>query len=416
MEIVLVFLGLLLFCETICSVYLHLKKESSIPFLINISYIKERLTVRKAVLSLVMRHYMAHDANLGYRMKANCKPFRMLHRLPGKKKRFKEVKIKNFFEMRTDNHGFIKNTEDQKHDYAALARDDSVYKILVIGNSVTAGYGTKSGEYTWPAVLEKNLNNILDNLSSHYKKVVVINSASLGSGIAQELRRFQDETSYLNPHIVIAFTGGLIEYEYCGNPVDVADHEEQKKMSDYFNYSWLQRQKIFLPCVFICLQHWFGNTNSNSDRFAFRKQDYLQITAAQHMIHKIRQLKGLCDANHSQFLFFFQPVMGIGKKPLSRQEENLIQHFERYFFEKNWIDYCKIFNTYADELRTYMTEEYMHDYMDMFEGIEETTYCDPRHQNERGHEIIANKIEDIVCESLFTKGNMTTLKQRIIAV
>lgn len=396
MEIIFVFFGFLFLCEATCLTYLWTHRKKPLPFFINIEHLKKQFTVRKAILSLVMRHYMVHDANLGYRMKANCKPFRMLHKIPGKKKRFKEVKIKNFFEMQTDEHGFIKNTKDQNHDYAALAQDNSIYKILVIGNSVTAGYGTKSGDYTWPAILEEQLNKKINSLSPHFKKVVVINSASLGSGIAQELRRFQDETSFLNPHLVIAFTGGLIEYEYCGNPIDVADHEEQKRMNEYFNYSWLQRQKTLLPNFFTCLQLWFGEDKNDSDRFAYRKHDYLKTTAAQYMIHKIRQIKGLCDANNSEFLFFFQPVMGIGKKPLSKREENLIQHFERYFFEKNWIEYCNVFNAYAYELRTYMTDDYMHDYMDMFEHVEETTYCDPRHQNEHGHKIIASKIEDTI--------------------
>src|SRR4051812_24447299 len=119
---------LLCFVDVLAYACLILGRQKPKSILLNLALINSQLTFRKAVLSLVMKHYTSYDANLGYRMKANTKPFRMLHRLPGNKKRFKEVSIKNFFEFRTDDYGYIANSVGQQRDYAAIAKDSSIYK------------------------------------------------------------------------------------------------------------------------------------------------------------------------------------------------------------------------------------------------------------------------------------------------
>jgi hypothetical protein len=397
MWFILSMLAALCFADLAAYTYLHLIGEKTgNSAIINVPLIKRKLAFRSAVLSLVMRHYMSHDANLGYRMKANTKPFRLLHRVPGNKKRFKEVNIKNFFEFRTDNYGFISNTPDQQRDYAALAKDSTIYKILVCGNSVTTGYGTKSSEYNWPAVLEASLNAQKEMLPPGYDSVAVINSSALGSYPVQELRRFQDETLFLNPNLVLLFSAGAMAYDYQGNPVDLGYHDEQKKMNDRFNYPWYAGEHYLLPNLFSCFNLWKHQEIAHVDAYPFRKDGYVSVSAAQYNISKIKQFKGTCAEHGIDFMFFLQPLMGVGKKLLTKQEETLAAHFERYFFGKNWDEYLRVFQIYLDELRPNLTEPYHYDLMDVFQDTKETVYCDPRHHNELGHALLAEKVESII--------------------
>ena len=357
------------------------------------------------MLSSMFRHYMTHDALIGYRPRANRKPFRLLRRLPGSKKRFKEVKVKNFFEISTDSHGFIANKPGQERNYASIAEDSSIYKILVIGNSVTTGYGTKSGEYSWPALLETSLNENKNFLSGQYQEVVVINASLLGTELTQDLARFQNETIFLNPDLVVVLGGGAAKYEYSGNPVDANYHDVQNRMNKVFNTTWLERQNVVLPNVFSFLHRVFhANKENDLERFPFRRDDYVQINAAQLTLSKIKQFKGICDAHSINFLFFLQPVMGVGKKRLTKHEEKLITYFERYFFEMEWDHYKSAINHYFDALRPSMTEDYQIDLVDIFKDEQETVYVDPRHQNELGHEILAHAVETTV-RALLSKSN-----------
>ncbi len=378
-------------CELVAFLLLQRTGDGAAkPLCFDSKELKKKLTFRKVILNQVFAHYMTIDANIGYRTKANCKPFRLLKRLPGNKKRFKEVKVKNFFEIRTDNQGFIANKEGQNRNYCEIARDPSVFKVVIVGASVSAGYGTKSGEYAWPALLEQQLNT---QLPEGYREAVVINSSILGSRLTQDMKRLQDELLFLNPHLVIAYGGGDADYRYFGNPVDLSYAAVQKELNEKANTSFIARQKILLPNLFAYLEH-RSSKQETSTSYPYRNANYIKLSSAQYNLAKVKQMKGLCDAHGAGFLFFLQPGMGVGHKHYSKQEQNLITYFERYFFEMNWDEYVASLDAYFSELRPQLTEEYMHDIMNIFDEHEETLYADPRHPNEAGHEILAKHIHE----------------------
>lgn len=391
LQVFMVICTVIILLELFCLMHATLKpSQTKQPFLIDRKELKKVLSFRKVILNQVFAHYMTVDASVGYRTKANCAPFRLLKRLPGNKKRFKEVKVKNFFEIRTDNQGFIANTPDQTRNYADIIKDDSVFKIVVVGASVSAGYGTKSGEFAWPALLEQKIK---ENLSPNFSSAVVINSSILGSRLSQDAKRLQDELLFLNPHLVISYGGGDTEYKYVGNPVDLSYSDPQKALNERANNTLIARQKIFLPNLFSLLR---SRHTVNQNKYPFRNENYIKISAAEYGLAKIKQMKGLCDAHNVPFLFFLQPGMGVGHKQYSKQEKNLITYFERYFFEMNWEEYVSSLEHYFSELRPSLIETYQHDLMNLFDPIEDTLYADPRHPNEKGHQIIAEHIYTVV--------------------
>ena len=381
------------FLELLSYLYIRLRKQNYKPLVIDWAELKKRISFRKVILHQVFAHYMTIDANTGYRTKAHCRPFRLLKKLPGNKKRFKEVKVKNFFEIRTDNQGFIANKEGQERNYGELACDTSVYKVLVLGASVSAGYGTKSGEYAWPALLEHKLN---EQLPEGYESAVVINSSVLGSRLNQDSRRLQDELIYLNPDLVISYGGGDADYRYFGNPVDMSLLPVQKEMNERANTSFLVRQTIWLPNLFALLRT-RQNKSSENDTFPYRNANYIKLSSAEYNLSKIKQMKAICDAYGTAYHFFLQPGMGVGQKQYSKQEQNLINYFERYFFEMNWDEYVASLDHYFSELRPALKEPYQHDIMNIFDENKETLYADPRHPNEKGHAILAEQIFYLVC-------------------
>jgi hypothetical protein len=386
-----------LFLETIFWI-LSKRINKSLPFFINIPYIRSRIGLRNTVLALAMKHYMVHDANLGYRMKANCKPFRLLRKIPGLKRRFKEIKIKNYFEISTDSYGFIKTREDQNINYQELANNKRIFKILASGNSITAGYGVKSGKYTWPAVLEQLL--IEDGLfrSELFDSVVVINSSSLGNQISQEFKMFVDETIYLKPNLVVALSGGNMGYDYIGTPSDLALHEQQKIMENKANFPWYLRQKILIPSTICWLkEHGYLSKYYNTDRFPQRKSDYLMIKAGDLTVQRIKQFYGICQNNGIGYIFCQQPGMGIGHKEYTKEESTFIKYFERYFFNLDWDTYVEIGNKYYNDVDAAAKNlPYYHNFVNIFDNIKETIYSDTRHQNELGHEIIAKRMMTII--------------------
>lgn len=392
---------IILFCTLLLAeigAFLLLKKQSRHkPLFIDLNTLRQSRSFRKKALSQLFKHYMSYDSALGYRIKANTTPFRFADRLKGKKyNEVKQLMLKNLFEISTDKYGFIKNKSDQERNYAEIAKNPRIYKILISGNSITAGSGTSCSEANWPSLLEEILNTDKNFLRGQYDQIVVINSGSLGNNITQEITRFQNETIYLKPHLVISFSGIVANYNYSGNPLDEAYSLEQKSTNDRLNLGWLYRQNLFLQNLksYICLK-------AHSDKFLnkiypYRNSDYIKISASELFVSKVKQFKGICDSHGIDFIFIFQPAMGVGKKDLTEYEEFSKKFFKRYFFGAEWEDYLRIFNQYSNYIRNNLTEKYQHDFMDIFEDVKEAVYSDPRHLNDDGHRIIANKISNII--------------------
>jgi hypothetical protein len=382
----------------ICA-FLLLKKQSrsTKPLFIDREAFKQSRSFRAQALAQLFKHYMAHDSSLGFRIKANAAPFRFASRLKSKKfNSVKQLNLKNLFEISTDKYGFISNKKNQERDYLKIIQDPKIYRILVSGNSVSAGSGTSCSEANWPSILEEILNSDKNFLKEKYEEVVVINSSSLGNNLTQEITKFQNETIYLKPHLVISFSGLVANYNYRGNPLDDLHSEQQKKVNDCLNISWFYRQNFFLQNLksYLVSTKYFNEHLSNF--YPYRNKNYIEMSAAELFISKIKQFKGICDSHKINFIFIFQPAMGSGEKVLTEYEEFSKKFFKRYFFGAEWEDYLKVFNQYADHVRKNLTEKYQHDFMDIFKDVKETVYSDPRHIDDNGHKIVAQKISELV--------------------
>lgn len=91
-----------------------------------------------------------------------------------------------------------KGLRDKEYDYE---KPEDVYRILVIGDSLTFGWGVKSEE-TFSKILEDRLND-QNNISQKYKKIEVINSGIGNYNTKQELAFLENEGLRYSPDEVI---------------------------------------------------------------------------------------------------------------------------------------------------------------------------------------------------------------------
>lgn len=90
------------------------------------------------------------------------------------------------------------------HEYT-ISKPDETYRILVLGDSMTFGWGT-SAENTYPKVLEKLLNQFSRSASNPWNmasKYEVINAGVGNYNTVQEVTYFKDRGIHLQPDMVL---------------------------------------------------------------------------------------------------------------------------------------------------------------------------------------------------------------------
>lgn len=101
----------------------------------------------------------------------------------------------------TNNLGY-RNKEDFE-----FPKDPNVFRILALGGSTTWGYLLDNPEDTWPAQLEKMLNDALSE-NPDFDTIQVINGGLNYGTSAELLLHYLFRDRYLEPDLVIIHTGG----------------------------------------------------------------------------------------------------------------------------------------------------------------------------------------------------------------
>ena len=93
-----------------------------------------------------------------------------------------------------------------KNDFE-FTKDSNVFRILALGGSTTWGYLLDNPDDTWPAQLEKMLNDVLSE-NSDIDRIEVINGGLNYGTSAELLLHYLFRDRNLDPDIVILHTGG----------------------------------------------------------------------------------------------------------------------------------------------------------------------------------------------------------------
>jgi len=372
--------------------YLFLKDKvaikSTIYPVLNIKSLYQGKNAVREYYKKITDQYFAYDATLGFRFKPNKK----LIALEGDEAGYPQLATS--LQLTTDNYGFISNDNGYDNDYAI---DSNIYTILITGGSTSSGWGATENHYTWISQLERLLNENKNTISQNFKRVRVINSGVFGYRAAQELKRFQEETIYLKPDLVIMFNGINEPWTFKGNPVDYSTHSKQYMMMNHFNqYSSIKDPfSLVMPYTMKFIDQLDKKNSDLKSLYGYKKTPYLSMPAAELYMSKIKQFDAICRSHGIDFLYYLQPIMGAGKKVLSKREESLKNFFESVYYRNAWGKYSSQMNTFYNQIENHPDmlagSEFKSARM-LFDSFSDTLYSDPRHYNNEGQRVIAEYI------------------------
>jgi|TARA_B100001971_G_scaffold214366_1_gene251355 uncharacterized protein YjbI with pentapeptide repeats/lysophospholipase L1-like esterase len=234
-------------------------------------------------------------------------------------------------------------------------KPDNTYRIIAVGDSTTFGTGV-TDENTWPTILEKKLQNL-----SKSKNIEVINAAS---GIAMSFKQsklIKEKLIDYEPDLIIAF-GGQSDV-ICKMPEQITkDHIESKEVKT-------KLCGIYSP-------------DSYDKIYAERWSEICRVG----------------EKNGFDAVFILQPVPSFDKI-LSDQE------FNNYFLRPEHTVYLNSLESFAQQIDN--IEKHCvaaADFRGVFDYYLEPLYWDPVHVGDRGNEIIANKVLELISPILDKEG------------
>lgn len=250
-------------------------------------------------------------------------------------------------------YGFEMSGENNAHDM----------KIMILGGSTTDGalFPFRS----WPQFL-------LDRAGG--KNVTIFNGGVVGYTSTQELIKLLRDILFMEPDMVIVYDG-FNDMTAPSVPGPFAFKELQKAM-DYVDQ---HKDKLWLDLFAEGAMPYTG-VEPKADKYEI-------------WLNNIKKMRAICEVQGIQFFAFLQPVL-YSKASRTKEEEGLL-----------WSTW-RINNCYewANEFRSRIksNEEscgYIHDLSHIFDK-EDGIYMDDCHVYERGNEMIAASIYEVIKDSL----------------
>ena len=260
-----------------------------------------------------------------------------------------DVNLGHTFLGRQGMYGFEVLGENSVHDT----------RIVVLGGSTTDGelFPFKS----WPQFL-------LDRIGG--KKVTIYNGGVVGYTSTQELIKLLRDVLCLEPDMVIVYDG------FNDMTVPLAQEpfafRELHKAMDYVNR---HKDKLWLELF---------AENAVSYAGIKPKADKYEI-----WLSNIIKMRAVCETQGIQFFSFLQPVL-YSKTDRTKEESGLLWSTWRLNHTYEWA------NEFRDRIKsTIDSYEYIYDLSHIFDH-EAGIYMDDCHVYERGNEMIANAVYEVI--------------------
>jgi len=260
---------------------------------------------------------------------------------------------------------------------------------MLLGGSVAWGFGASNNENILSYKIEKKL------LTKYQKQINIINFAEQMHSSHEELMTFVGYLEEINPKYVICFSGTndinrgyrniskftdltttWINYFNKGNSIGIVKEENIFK---FLLKSLLRFQKKYEKI-----------TNSNLTNINFSNKENIPVSLYQK---KIDIINAICFSKNINILHVLQPDLILKKrKVLSEVEYNNFLDDDRKAYVKKQLDNFKE----LIEKRS-MIDNVHAKYFDLsnaFDDLEEPIFIDKNHINDKGYEIISQKITD----------------------
>ena len=270
---------------------------------------------------------------------------------------FFEVKVEHITKDH-DEHPelYSMNSEGFRGSEFIKNKPDDTYRIITVGGSTTFGSGV-TNENTWPKILEKKLQS-----SSEGKNIEVINAGIPAAASFIESKLIKEKLIHFKPDLIIIFDGNndtackMVEHT-------TKYHNEPKE------------RKIKLCGAYL--------PDTYDEMYAERWSDICKFGTE----------------NGFETVFILQPIPHFGKILTDQEIVNSV------FVRAEHPHYLNSLESFAQQLSNiekHCTKAA--DFREIFDYYLEPIYFDHVHVGDRGNEIIAGKILELISSILHEKG------------
>ena len=298
-------------------------------------------------------------------------------------------------------------------EYSRKKKDNS---IVALGGSTTSGfYQHYSKGETWPFLL----NKILENQNYKYD---VINGGHGGYSSSEELLQLLLNVRRLDRNIKVIISLNGINNLYSENRNYLFLNDRVVEM--YERQMWIDQSFLsrFMPNINSLIRNFSPKSQFKSD-MGKRKNNIINQTKKLSNVEiwesDIKIMHAISKSMGAEYLVFLQPTMGLnGEQSIMPSDLNSSDAKMLSFIlddqggsEGYSRGYKKKLNDVYNELRAKCRIiEFCIDITDIAPPSVSNNYNNPRHHNENGNQLIANKIFDILKSKNLLKNNIKSHK------
>ena len=276
--------------------------------------------------------------------------------------------------------------------------------ILTLGGSTTSGfYQYISNGETWPKILA-------DNAGSEFK---IYNGGIGGYSSTQELYKFiKDGPRIKDISYVISLSGindmpNLHGFETARAPFYPFMTVNQFNMNN--NQKWIDsRQADILDTFIPNLMSFFkkiSNIDNKIKKSNFNELNFKSLSSSERWQKNIERTYELVKLEGGNYLVFLQPTLGlegVQSEPTANTNDAFLFEGIDNLFSGNYLNIIR--NHYRELKKICAALDYCVDISNIAPPIG-NMYNDPRHHNENGNKVIANKIWYVIKEDIRKNKN-----------
>ena len=248
----------------------------------------------------------------------------------------------------------------------AIDKPENVYRVLVLGNSCTYGWGVGQEEM-YAKLLEKKLNSV-----SGQRTFEVINGGVIGYSIAQELEYLKSDGIKWNPDMIIV--------SHTFNEGKRVNPSSPQELKDKVFTSL--RVKNFLRNIALyhyIVEHNFSHQYVQLAKRITEDKTWIDTTAFRLYQDNLQQIVDICQANKIKTVFFIT----VTKNQILNDSTQYSRHQNAMMTVADRNQLLRI--SAMDILRKNRSQE---------------LFVDGGHPNELGHQLIADEIYKTLIDSI----------------
>jgi len=266
-----------------------------------------------------------------------------------------------------------------------LEKTSDIYRIFLVGGSTAFSLGSTSDETTITGFIQKNFNSLNLDLN-----IEVINAGINGAHSETELYLVKNKLVKYDPDLIIIYNG----YNDARSRLQhsVIQYEESKNVFDYFKF----KSYPFYRTPFVIYKIF----NPPSIHLPSISDNIVSNTVSSYE-NRLIEFCNIGKEEHFATLVVFQPMIGSGMKILSDDESIYSPENMR---RTEYV--LRVFPELAKSLEDLPCDKIV-DFRNILDNYSEPLFYDDIHLNDKGNEIVANKILLASSELIFNEDSQS---------